>query len=77
MIRGDEAISNRLALTLEQFRAGRGRHLEHIQGDRYEGVVADKPGEIDDAPLAAETIGYEILTSLGGRFHRVYRGGSR
>ena len=28
---------------------------------------------VDDAAADAGTIGYEILTSLGGRYHRVYR----
>jgi len=34
-------------------------------------------GEIDVDALAAAagTIGYEVLTSLGGRYHRVYRAG--
>jgi len=30
---------------------------------------------VDDAAAAAGTIGYEILTSLGNRYHRVYSGG--
>jgi alanine racemase len=30
---------------------------------------------IDDVAEAASTIGYEILTSLGPRYHRVYEGG--
>ncbi len=29
---------------------------------------------VDDAAADAETIGYEILTSLGRRFHRIYQG---
>jgi alanine racemase len=29
---------------------------------------------VDDVAAAAGTIGYEVLTSLGGRYHRVYRG---
>jgi alanine racemase len=37
--------------------------------------LLDERYGVDDAALAAETIGYEILTSLGSRFHRVYRGG--
>jgi alanine racemase len=28
---------------------------------------------VDDAAAAAGTIGYEILTALGGRYHRIYR----
>jgi alanine racemase len=28
---------------------------------------------VDDAAADAGTIGYEILTSLGARYHRVYR----
>jgi len=37
--------------------------------------LLDERYGVDDAALAAQTIGYEILTSLGNRFHRVYRGG--
>jgi alanine racemase len=29
---------------------------------------------VDAAAADADTIGYEILTALGGRYHRVYRG---
>jgi alanine racemase len=32
---------------------------------------------VDDAAFAADTIGYEILTALGKRCLRVYRGGTR
>ena len=41
----------------------------------YVELLDDRYG-VDDAALAAQTIGYEILTSLGSRFHRVYRGPS-
>lgn len=37
--------------------------------------LLDERYGVDDAALAAQTIGYEILTSLGSRFHRVYRSG--
>ncbi|HEX4195643.1 MAG TPA: alanine racemase [Stellaceae bacterium] len=37
--------------------------------------LLDERYGVDDAALAAQTIGYEILTALGSRFHRVYRGG--
>jgi alanine racemase len=37
--------------------------------------LLDERYGVDDAALAAGTIGYEILTSLGSRFHRVYRSG--
>jgi alanine racemase len=30
---------------------------------------------VDDVAEIAGTIGYEILTSLGSRFHRTYQGG--
>jgi alanine racemase len=30
---------------------------------------------VDDLARAADTIGYEILTSLGARYKRVYTGG--
>ena len=39
--------------------------------------MLDERYGVDDAALAAQTIGYEILTALGTRFHRVYRGGGR
>jgi alanine racemase len=38
--------------------------------------LLDERYGVDDAALAAQTIGYEILTALGNRFHRVYRGGA-
>ena len=28
---------------------------------------------VDDLATAAGTIGYEVLTSLGSRYHRIYR----
>jgi alanine racemase len=30
---------------------------------------------VDDFAAAAGTIGYEVLTSLGKRYHRIYRVG--
>jgi alanine racemase len=30
---------------------------------------------VDDLASHAGTIGYEVLTSLGRRYHRIYRGG--
>lgn len=44
------------------------------------GLYADLLDErygVDDAAFAADTIGYEILTSLGRRCLRLYRGGAR
>ena len=35
-------------------------------------LIGDRYG-IDDAAADAGTIGYEILTSLGSRYHRTYR----
>jgi alanine racemase len=32
---------------------------------------------VDDLAQAARTIGYEILTGLGGRYHRVYKGAAQ
>ncbi|CAA7623158.1 alanine racemase [Magnetospirillum sp. UT-4] len=32
---------------------------------------------VDDLALEAGTIGYEVLTALGARYHRVYAGGAR
>ena len=47
------------------------------------GLTATRPGAsiellgeyygVDDAAADAGTIGYEILTALGSRFHRIYR----
>ncbi|HZB90820.1 MAG TPA: alanine racemase [Stellaceae bacterium] len=39
--------------------------------------LIDDSYDIDAAAAAAGTIGYEILTALGRRYHRVYRGESR
>lgn len=39
--------------------------------------LLDEEYGVDAAAAAAGTIGYEILTSLGRRYHRVYRGESR
>jgi alanine racemase len=39
--------------------------------------LLDEEHGVDDVALAAQTIGYEILTALGKRFRRVYRGGAR
>jgi len=49
-------------------------------GDRVPapGSLIDLIGEhntVDDLAAQAGTIGYEILTSLGGRYHRIYLGG--
>ena len=44
--------------------------------ERYPGNMIELIGEhygVDDAAADAGTIGYEILTSLGARHHRVYR----
>jgi len=37
-------------------------------------LIGDEIG-IDDVGAAARSIGYEVLTNLGKRYHRVYRGG--
>jgi alanine racemase len=42
----------------------------------YADLLDDRYG-VDDAAFAAQTIGYEILTSLGRRCLRLYRGGTR
>jgi alanine racemase len=42
----------------------------------YPGAMVELLGEhygVDDAAADAGTIGYEILTALGGRYHRIYR----
>jgi alanine racemase len=42
------------------------------------GAMVDLIGggvDIDTLAAQADTIGYEVLTSLAGRFHRIYRGG--
>ena len=36
--------------------------------------ILDEHQTVDDLASAAGTIGYEILTSLGGRYERVYKG---
>jgi alanine racemase len=46
------------------------------QAELYPGNMIELLGEhcgVDDVATEAGTIGYEILTSLGGRYHRVYR----
>ncbi|HEX6441478.1 MAG TPA: alanine racemase [Stellaceae bacterium] len=43
----------------------------------YPGAMIELLGDsygIDDAATDAGTIGYEILTALGSRYHRIYRG---
>ena len=42
----------------------------------YVDLLDDRYG-VDDAAFAAQTIGYEILTALGRRSLRLYRGGAR
>jgi alanine racemase len=39
--------------------------------------LIDEQNGVDDVAAAAGTIGYEVLTGLGKRYHRVYRGGAR
>ena len=39
-------------------------------------LLGDEYG-VDAAAAEAGTIGYEILTALGRRYHRVYRGAGR
>lgn len=53
-----------------------GHDPANLRAGQFVDLIDEHYG-VDDAALAAQTIGYEILTSLGGRFHRVYRGGSR
>lgn len=48
------------------------------EGDARRGAFAQVLGEafgVDDLAAAAGTIGYEVLTSLGGRYERRYVGG--
>lgn len=45
-----------------------------VEGDMLE-LLGDHAG-VDDLAAAAGTIGYEILTSLGGRYRREYVGGA-
>jgi alanine racemase len=47
-------------------------------GEVHIGAMVDLIGggvDIDSLAAQGDTIGYEVLTSLAGRFHRVYRGG--
>ena len=46
------------------------------QPGAYVDLLDERYG-VDDAAFAAQTIGYEILTALGRRLFRVYRGGAR
>lgn len=48
-------------------------HLDEVP-DKLD-ILCDHQG-VDDLAEAAGTIGYEILTSLGGRYGRTYRGGA-
>jgi alanine racemase len=48
------------------------------EGLAHPGALIDLIGPnnpVDDVAQTAGTIGYEILTSLGSRYHRVYKGG--
>lgn len=47
-------------------------HIDCRQGDLVEMIGPHI--SVDDIASAAGTIGYEILTSLGARYHRVYKG---
>ncbi len=49
---------------------------EHLcrPGSLVEMIGADNP--VDSVAAGGGTIGYEVLTSLGGRYHRVYRDSS-
>jgi alanine racemase len=47
-----------------------------VQPGLYADLLDERYG-VDDAAFAADTIGYEILTALGRRCLRVYRGGAR
>jgi alanine racemase len=38
--------------------------------------LIDEQHGVDAVAAAAGTIGYEILTALGRRHHRIYRGGA-
>jgi alanine racemase len=47
-----------------------------LEGTVRRGTITTLIGDelpIDEVALAAGTIGYEFLTSLGRRYHRVYR----
>jgi alanine racemase len=51
-----------------------GHDPANLRPGMYADVLDERYG-VDDAALAAQTIGYEVLTALGSRFQRVYRGG--
>ncbi len=40
-------------------------------------VILNERQTVDDLAAAAGTIGYEILTSLGARYERVYKGSAQ
>jgi alanine racemase len=48
---------------------------ELTQPGAYADLLDEQYG-VDDAAAAAGTIGYEILTALGRRYARNYRGGA-
>lgn len=51
-----------------------GVDISHLDGDPEGVVILDAHRGVDTLAAAAGTIGYEILTSLGSRFVRRYRG---
>ncbi len=56
----------------------RSRKLQGYAERTSTGAFVDLIGadlSTDEVAEVAGTIGYEILTSLGRRYHRVYRGG--
>jgi alanine racemase len=48
-------------------------HLAKAQPGAFIELLGEQYG-VDDAAADAGTIGYEILTALGPRYHRIYRG---
>ena len=54
--------------------------ITHVPAAIRPGAMVELLGDrlpVDDVAEAAGTIGYEILTRLGHRYHRVYRGAGR
>jgi alanine racemase len=64
-------LLGRLSMDLATFDVSAAPPAELYPGNMIE-LIGEHYG-VDDAAADAGTIGYEILTSLGARYHRVYR----
>jgi len=64
-------LLGRMSMDLATFDVSAAPPAELYPGSMIE-LIGERYG-VDDAAADAGTIGYEILTALGGRYHRVYR----